>query len=105
MNSKGMNGEVGVRIVTLSDCDYCKWLKSELDGQGISYANIDADEHSEFADSIEKKFGVEHYPIVFIDTQSKIIAILSETNLETSDTLRTFDTIPELIGIIKSYIK
>jgi glutaredoxin len=105
MNSKGMNGEVGVRIVTLSDCDYCKWLKSELDGQGISYVNIDADEHSGFADSIEKKFGVEHYPIVFIDSQSKIIAILPETNLEISDTLRTFDTIPELIGIIKSYIK
>ena len=105
MSNNGMNGEVGVRIVTLSDCDYCKWLKSELDVAGISYVNIDADIHSDFADSLENKFGTEHYPMVLIDLGSKIVAILSETNLETSDTLRTFDTIPELIGIIKSYIK
>jgi glutaredoxin len=105
MSNDGINRGVGVRIVTLSGCDYCIWLKSELDGLGISYINIDADEHTVFADSIEQKFGVEHYPIVFIDSQSEIITILSETNLETSDTLRTFDTIPHLVGIIKSYIK
>lgn len=100
-----MNGEVGVRIVTLSDCDYCKWLKSELDAHRISYINIDADKFSDIADELENKFGTQYYPMVFVNVGSKAIAILSETNLETSDTLRTFDTIPELIGIIKSYIK
>ena len=105
MSNNGMNGEVGVRILTLSDCSYCKWLKSELDAAGISYVNIDADIFSDFADSLENKFGTEHYPMVFIDLGPKVIAILPETNLEISDTLRTFDTIPELIGIIKSYIK
>ena len=33
------------------------------------------------------------------------VTIVSETSLETSKTLRTFDTIPHLVGIIKSYIK
>ena len=105
MSNDGMNGEVGVRIVTLSDCDYCKWLKSELDAAGISYVNIDADIFSDFADSIEDKLKTESYPMVFIDLGPNVIALVGETDLETNETLRTFDTIPELIGVIKSYIK
>lgn len=97
--------EVGViRLLTLSDCDYCMWLKSELDELGITYVNIDANKFSDFADDIEQKFKTESYPIVFIDLGVKVITIVSETELEPSDTLRTFDTIPELIGIIKQYI-
>ena len=103
--SDGMNGEVGVRILTLSDCDYCSWLKSELDSQGISYADIDADKFSEFSESIEEKFKTISYPIVFIELGPKVVTIVPETDLDTSETLRTFDTIPELVGIIKSYIK
>ena len=105
MSNDGMNGEVGVRIVTLSDCDYCKWLKSELDAAGISYVNIDADIFSDFADEIEEKYHSIHYPMVFLEVGPKVIAIVSETDLETSETLYTFITIPELVGIIKSYIK
>lgn len=96
---------IGVRLLTLSDCDYCMWLKSELDGAGISYDNIDADVFSDFADSVEQHFKTESYPIVFIEFPTKVITIVSETELETSEILRTFDTIPELVGIIKSYIK
>lgn len=96
--------EVGVRLLTLSDCDYCAWLKSELDGCGIAYTNIDADQFSDFADQIEDKFKTEAYPIVFIDLGDKVVTIVPETKLETSDTLRTFDTIPELVNIIKEYI-
>jgi glutaredoxin len=105
MSNERMKGEVGVRIVTLSDCDYCKWLKSELDGHGISYVDIDADVYSDFSNSIEQHFKTTFYPIVFLEMESKVITIVSETELDTSETLRTFNTIPELIGIIKSYIK
>ena len=100
-----MREEVGVRIVTLSGCDYCEWLKSELDGHEIPYTNIDAEIFSDFADSIEDRLKTDRYPMVFIDLGPRVIAIVSETDLETNETLRTFDTIPELIGIIKSYIK
>lgn len=96
--------EVGVRLLTLSDCDYCTWLKSELDAEGIIYNNIDADQFSDFSDMVEDKFKTNSYPIVFIDLGSKVITIVSETELETSDTLLTFDTIPQLVGIIKKYI-
>lgn len=99
-----IESEVGIRLLTLSDCDYCIWLKSELDAQGIAYVNIDANEFSDFSDEVEKKFKTNSYPIVFIDLKIKIITIVSETELETSDTLHTFNTIPELIGIIKRYI-
>lgn len=96
--------EVGVRLLTLSDCDYCTWLKSELDGCGIAYTNIDADQFSDFADQIEDKFKTEAYPIVFLDLGTKVVTIVPETKLEISDTLLTFDTIPQLVGIIKKYI-
>lgn len=96
--------KVGVRLLTLSDCAYCNWLKSELDAEGIAYDNIDADKFSDFADQVEQKFKTESYPIVFIDLGPKVITIIPETELETSDTLLTFDTIPQLVGIIKKYI-
>ena len=97
--------EVGVvRLLTLSDCDYCMWLKSELGENGITYINIDADQHPDLADDVENRYRTDTYPIVFIDLGVKMITIVPETELETSDTLRTFDTIPQLVGIIKQYI-
>jgi glutaredoxin len=105
MSNEGMKGEVGVSILTLSDCDYCMWLKSELNAQQISYTNIDARQNEKFADAIESNYRTEHYPIVMIDIGDKVIGIVPETDLDTSEHLRTFDTIPELVGIIKSYIK
>lgn len=97
--------KVGIRLLTLGDCDYCIWLKSELDGCGITYDNIDAYMFSDFADEVEDKFKTSTYPIVFIDLGDHVITIVGETELVTSDTLRTFDTIPHLVSIIKSYIK
>ena len=105
MINRGMNGEVGVRVLTLSDCDYCNWLKSELDEEGIIYTNINANEYDDFSTAIEQKFKTDTYPIVFIDLGLTVITIVGETSLETSNTLRTFDTIPQLVGIIKQYIK
>jgi hypothetical protein len=75
-----------------------------LNGCGITYDNIDADKFSDFADQIEEKFKTKSYPIVFIESNNNITTIVPETKLDTSDTLRTFDTIPELINTIKKYI-
>ena len=97
--------KVGIRLLTLNDCDYCVWLKSELDSCGITYTNIDVNQFSDFADAIEGRFMTKTYPIVFIDLGDDIVTVVGETELVTSDTLRTFDTIPHLVSIIKSYIK
>lgn len=103
MSNEIKENKRGIRLLTLSDCDYCMWLKSELTGCGIAYVNIDADEFSEFADLIERKFKTYTYPIIFIDLGDKVITIVGETELDTSDTLRTFNNIPELVNIIKQY--
>ena len=103
--SNEREGEIGVRLLTLDNCDYCKWLKSELDAEGITYTDIDANIFDDFSTQVENKFKTDSYPIVFIDLGPTIVTILAETSLDTSDTLRTFDTIPHLVGIIKSYIK
>jgi len=100
-----MNGEVGVRVLTLSDCDYCIWLKSELDSCGIAYVDIDANKFNDFSDKVEQEYKTNRYPIVFIETKQDTIVILGETELATTDKLRTFDTIPELVSMIKKYIK
>ena len=100
-----MNGEVGVRLLTLSDCDYCIWLKSELDSCGISYVDIDANKFDEFSTSVEKEYKTDTYPIVFIETGKDVVVVVGETELDTTDKLRTFDTIPHLVTIIKKYIK
>jgi glutaredoxin len=105
MSNDGMNGEVGVRIVTLSDCDYCIWLKNELDGCGINYTNIDVDMFKDFVDALMDKLKTDGLPLVIIDLGPKIISIVGGTELEESETLRTFESIPHLVGIIKSYIK
>ena len=102
---EGMNRKIGVRLLTLEWCDTCMWLKSELDAAGISYVNIDAEQFSDFADEIEDKFKTSTYPIVFLDLGDKVITILPETDLATTDTLRTFDTVPQLVSIIKQIIK
>lgn len=100
-----MSEKVGVRVLTLKGCDYCEWLKSELDAAGITYVDIDANQFSKFSDEIEDKFKTNHYPITFIDLGDKVVTFVAETSLDTTDTLRTFNTIPELVGVIKSYIK
>ena len=105
MSNRGMNGEVGVRVLTLSDCDYCMWLKSELDSCGIAYVDIDANKFDDFSNKVEQEYKTNRYPIVFIETKQDTIIILGETELATTDKLRTFDTIPELVSMIKKYIK
>jgi hypothetical protein len=42
---------------------------------------------------------------VFIETGKDTIVIVGETELDTTDKLRTFDTIPHLVNIIKKYIQ
>ena len=105
MSDKGMNGEVGVRVVTLSWCDICQWLKSELKAAGINYVDIDAEQFTDFADKLEAKYKTDTYPMVIIEKGNNIVTILSSTSLDTTDTLRTFDTVPQLVEMIKQYIK
>jgi glutaredoxin len=105
MRDREMREDGRVRLLTLEWCDTCMWLKSELNAAGISYADIDAEKFSDFADDIEDKFKTSTYPIIFLDLNDKVITIVAETDLATTDTLRTFDTVPQLVSMIKQIIK
>jgi hypothetical protein len=105
IGNEGMSKDGKVRLLTLEWCDTCMWLKSELEAAGISYVNIDAEQFSDFADNIEDKFKTSTYPIVFLDLGDKVITIVAETDLATTDTFRTFDTVPQLVNTIKQIIK
>jgi len=105
MSRKRESEEVRIKLLTLSGCRYCEWLMNDLDNSNITYVKIDAEEWSNFSDKIEAQYKTSSYPIVFISVGADEIVIVPETDLETSKTLRTFDTIPQLVGIIKSYIK
>ena len=43
--------------------------------------------------------------MAFVEVGGEVITIVSETELESSKTLRIYDTIPNLVEIIKTYIK
>jgi len=105
IGNEGMSKEGKVRLLTLEWCDTCMWLKSELDAAGISYADINAEHFSDFSDEVEDKFKTSTYPIIFLDLDDKVITIVAETDLATTDTLRTFDTVPQLVSMIKQIIK
>jgi glutaredoxin len=93
-----------IRVLTLSYCDMCNWLKREIESEGLKFTNIDAEQHDSFAEDIEKRFKTESYPIIFLEGKQDVITILSETDLEPSPVLHTFETIPQAIGLIKKYI-
>ena len=59
MSTERKDESINVRLLTLTGCDYCEWLKRELDNEGITYTNIDADMFSDFAESIENHFKTE----------------------------------------------
>jgi|688.fasta_scaffold674499_2 glutaredoxin len=93
-----------IRILTLNYCDACNWLKRELESEGLKFTNIDVEQHDQFASEIEKMFKTEHYPIIFLDGETDVITILSETNLEPSPSLYIFDTIPQAIDLIRKLL-
>lgn len=106
MSTEEMRGgkeEMRVKILTIEGCDYCTWLKSELDAEHIPYIDINANKEYKLADKMEMTYKTDRYPMVIVPYKGTNIIILSETSLATSDTLRTFDTIPHLVGIIKQY--
>jgi glutaredoxin len=105
MRDREMREDGKVRLLTLEWCDVCMWLKSELNAAGISYDEINAEIFNDFSDEIEDKFKTSSYPIVFLDLGDKVITIVPETDLDTTDTLRTFDTVPQLVSMIKQIIK
>tara|TARA_B100000902_G_scaffold376586_1_gene407834 strand:+ start:62 stop:394 length:333 start_codon:yes stop_codon:yes gene_type:complete len=97
-------GEGEITIYTLPYCDYCSLLKGTLDKLKIPYKDIDIDHNPAMGDWLEENLKTESYPIIYFRKKpGEYIYILSETNLETLNGVRIFNTIEEALEILTQY--
>ena len=97
-------GEGEITIYTLPYCNYCNLLKGELDKLKIPYNDIDIDHNPAMGDWLENNLKTESFPIIFFKKkEGEYIYILSDTNLETLNGIRIFNTIEEALEILLTY--
>ena len=103
-NRNRKKGVGEITLYTLPYCDYCKVLKQSLSHLRIPFNDIDVDQNPKLGDDIEEKLKTESYPIIYFQKQpGEYIYILSETNLETLNGVRIFNTIDEALEILLQY--
>jgi len=100
----GKKGEGEITVYSLPYCDYCNLLKGTLDKLEIPYTDVDVDMNVLMGDWLEENLKTESYPIIFFrKLPGEYIYILSETNLESLNGVRIFNTIEEAIEILAQY--
>lgn len=97
-------GSGEITLYTLSYCNYCQILKKALDKLEIPYSDIDIDSNPDLGDSLEEKFKTEFYPIIYFKKNpGEYIYILSQSDLETLNGVRIFNTIEEALEILLEF--
>ena len=100
----GKKGEGEITIYSLPYCDYCNLLKGTLDKLEIPYTDVDVDTNVLMGDWLEDNLKTESYPIIFFRKHpGEYSYILSETNLESLNGIRIFNTIEEALEILTQY--
>jgi len=100
----GKKGEGEITIYSLPYCDYCNLLKGTLDKLEVPYTDVNVDENEKMGDWLEDNLKTESYPIIFFRKHpGEYIYILSETNLESLNGVRIFNTIEEALEILTQY--
>lgn len=100
----GKKGEGEITIYSLPYCDYCNLLKGTLDKLEVPYTDVDVDENVLMGDWLEENLKTESYPIIYFKKRDgEYIYILSETNLETLNGVRIFNTIEEALEILLEF--
>ena len=100
----GKKGEGEITVYSLPYCDYCNLLKGTLDKLEIPYTDIDVDTNVLMGYWLENNLKTESYPIIYFrKSPGEYIYILSETNLESLNSVRIFNTIEEAIEILAQY--
>ena len=97
-------GEGEITVYSLPYCQYCNLLKDTLDKLEIPYTDIDVDKNVLIGDWLENNLKTESFPIIYFKKrEGEYIYILSETNLETLNGVRIFNTIDEALEILLQY--
>ena len=87
-------------VYGLEDCEYCSELKRGLEIMNIPFTYINISANEELGDKIEEIYKCPVYPMVALNYPQQI-TWLPGTFLLPSDSIRTFDTIKELLTNIK----
>lgn len=56
-----------LKVLTLKGCSHCQSVKEGLAASSILFEDLDADENSELADSVEDLIAVDSYPVALIE--------------------------------------
>ena len=97
-------GEGEITVYSLPYCQYCNLLKDTLDKLEIPYTDVNVDTNVLMGDWLEDTLKTESYPIIYFKKrEGEYIYILSETNLETLNGVRIFNTIDEALEILLQY--
>jgi len=100
----GKKGEGEITVYSLPYCQYCNLLKDTLDKLKIPYTDVNIDLNPIMGDWLEDNLKTESFPIVYFKKrEGEYIYILSETNLETLNGIRIFNTIDEALEILLQY--
>ena len=100
----GKKREGEITVYSLPYCQYCNLLKGTLDKLEIPYTDVDVDLNPIMGDWLEDNLKTESFPIIYFKKRDgEYIYILSETNLETLNGVRIFNTIDEALEILLQY--
>lgn len=69
-----------IRVLTLKSCNHCKDFKEGLVKANTVFEDLDADNDSELADSVEELLGVDTYPIAIIEEGRETTFVYSTIN-------------------------
>jgi hypothetical protein len=56
-----------IKIITLSGCNLCRKLITELGYRGVTYSILSAEVNDELCDQVEVLLGTNKYPIVIVN--------------------------------------
>ena len=100
----GKKGKGEITVYSLPYCQYCNLLKGTLDKLEIPYTDVNVDLNPIMGDWLEDNLKTESFPIIYFKKRDgEYIYILSETNLESLNGVRIFNTIEEAIEILAQY--
>ena len=99
-----IKGVGDITLYTLTHCTYCITLKKALNHLKIPFKEIDVDENELMGDWLEENLKTESYPIIYYKrTPEEYIYILPQTDLETLNGIRIFNTIEEALEILLEF--
>lgn len=100
---------MNIKVYSLSYCEKCLKLKTQLSDAGIDFEDFDADKHYDESLQLEGLLRTKSYPILAIEDQNTLTYFINESRgpQKITEGVYTvpFATIENLLYQVKNYIK